>query len=46
MSKKQRPPKQQLLGDEFKIEKEFGGALLKKSHAKKARPVAIKKTMH
>ncbi len=46
MSKKQRPPKQQLLSDEFKIEKEFGGALLKKSHAKKARPVAIKKTMH
>lgn len=38
--------KQLLLGDEFKIEKEFGGAHLKKSHAKKARPIAVKKTMH
>jgi REP element-mobilizing transposase RayT len=35
-----------LLSNEFKVEKEFGGALLKKSHAKKARPIAIKKTMH
>lgn len=41
-----RKQKQLLLGDEFEAEKEFGGAHLKKSHAKKARPIAIKKTMH
>jgi len=34
------------LGDEFKIEKEFGGARLKRSHAKKARPIPTKKSMH
>lgn len=33
-------------GGEFKIEKEFGGAHLKNSHAKKARPIALKKAMH
>jgi len=38
--------KQLLLDDEFQVEKEFGGARLKKSHAKKSRPIAIKKTMH
>jgi len=38
--------KQYLLSDEFKVEREFGGALLKKSNAKKPRPIAIKKTMH
>jgi REP element-mobilizing transposase RayT len=41
-----RKQKQLLLGDEFEVEKEFGGSHLKKSHAKKARPIAIKKTMH
>ena len=41
-----RRPKQQLLGSEFKTEKEFGGACLKNSHAKKARPVHTKKAMH
>lgn len=46
MSNKRKAQKQQLLSREFKIEKEFGGALLKKSHAKKARPIALKKTMH
>lgn len=42
--------KQLILGDEIirknENKNEFGGALLKKSHAKKARPIAIKKTMH
>ena len=38
---------QQLLFDQsFKIQKEFGGALLKKSHAKKARPISTKHAMH
>ena len=45
-----RKQKQLFLSDEFekefKVEKEFGGAHLKKSHAKKARPIAVKKTMH
>lgn len=41
-----RKPKQLLLGDEFEVEKEFGGAHLKKSHAKKARPIPTKKAMH
>lgn len=41
-----RKSKQLLLGDEFKVEKEFGGAHLKKSHAKKARPIPTKKAMH
>ena len=41
-----RKPKQQLLGKEFEVEKEFGGAHLKKSHAKKARPIPTKKSMH
>jgi len=43
---KQRKPHQQLLSDEFKVEKEFGGGLLKKSHAKRPRPISLKKTMH
>lgn len=38
--------KQLVIGNEFKTQKEFGGAHLNKSHAKKARPIAIKKTMH
>jgi len=38
--------KQFLLNDEFKIEREFGGSLLKKSHAKKPRPISIKNSMH
>ena len=42
MSKKNQLP----LDEKFEVEKEFGGAHLKKSHAKKARPVPIKKTMH
>ena len=45
-SKKKLHPVQQAFSNDFKIEKEFGGAHLKKSHAKKARPIAIKKTMH
>ena len=43
---KARRPKQQLLSNEFKTEKEFGGACLKNSHAKKARPIVTKKAMH
>jgi REP element-mobilizing transposase RayT len=40
-------PKNQLrLHNEFKFEKEFGGSHLKNSHAKRARPIAIKKSMH
>ncbi len=46
MKRKQKAPKQQTFGKEFESEKEFGGVHLKKSHAKKARPIAIKKTMH
>ncbi len=38
--------KQLHLDEKFEVEKEFGGAHLRKSHAKKARPVPIKKTMH
>lgn len=38
--------KQQLLSEEFKIQKEFGGAHLKRSHAKKARPISTKMAMH
>lgn len=38
--------KQQLLDEEFKITKEFGGSLLKKSHAKKARPISTKHSIH
>jgi REP element-mobilizing transposase RayT len=41
-----RKQKQLLLNDEFQEEKEFGGARLNKSHAKKSRPIAVKKTMH
>ena len=39
---------QQMKFDHFKDEKikEFGGSLLKKSHAKKARPISVKKSMH
>lgn len=39
-------PSQQLLDYQFKVEKEFGGSLLKKSHAKKPRPISTKQTMH
>lgn len=46
MSKRKALAKQQVLGREYEFQKEFGGAHLKKSHAKKARPVAIKKPMH
>lgn len=46
MPRRSRLPKQALLSNTFKSVKEFGGAHLKKSHAKKARPIAIKKTMH
>ena len=42
MSKQKQLP----LDEKFEVEKEFGGAHLRKSHAKKARPVPIKKTMH
>jgi len=45
-AKQSKQPKQQLLGDEFKIEKEFGGSLLKKSHAKNPRPISTKHSMH
>ena len=44
--RKARQPKQQVLGSEFKVEKEFGGACLKNSHAKKARPIETRKAMH
>lgn len=33
-------------GPEFKVEKEFGGSLQKKSHAIKARPISLKNAMH
>lgn len=39
-------PKQLLLGNDFKFQKEFGGAHLNKSHAKNARPISFKKSMH
>ena len=38
--------KQMFLSDDLDVKREFGGALLKKSHAKKARPIALNKTMH
>jgi len=38
--------KQYLLNNEFVIHKEFGGALLKKSHPKKPRPISTKNSMH
>ena len=38
--------KQQLLSEEFQLKKEFGGAHLKNSHAKKARPISTKQAMH
>jgi len=38
--------KQLLLSQEFQLVKEFGGAHLKNSHAKKPRPINPKKTMH
>lgn len=38
--------KQYLLSDEFTVAKEFGGSLLKKSHAKKPRPISTKNSMH
>jgi REP element-mobilizing transposase RayT len=37
---------QYLLSHEFSIKKEFGGALLKRSHAKKPRPISTKNAMH
>jgi REP element-mobilizing transposase RayT len=43
---RKKEPSQPLLSNQLKQEKEFGGAHLKNSHAKKARPIAIKKTMH
>lgn len=51
-SKGPQKPKQLTLGHgskaekEFKFDKEFGGSLLKESHAKKKRPICTKNTMH
>ncbi|GIL16775.1 MAG: hypothetical protein BroJett040_05260 [Oligoflexia bacterium] len=44
MSKKR--PQQQLLDEQLKVKKEFGGSLLKKSHAKTSRPISTKQAMH
>lgn len=46
MGRKKSTPKQESLSSKFEEEREFGGALLKKSHAKKARPIPLKKSMH
>lgn len=46
MSRKPSIPKQQSLSSKYEEEREFGGARLKKSHAKKARPIPLKKSMH
>lgn len=48
MQRKQRQTKdrQLLLDSTLNSKKEFGGALLKKSHAKKARPISTKQAMH
>ncbi|MCC7404048.1 MAG: transposase [Bdellovibrionales bacterium] len=35
-----------LLSQEFSVKKEFGGALLKRSHAKNPRPISTKNAMH
>ena len=43
---KQRKAQQLLLDQSFKIRKDFGGSLLKKSHAKSARPLSTKEAMH
>lgn len=42
----QRNTKQLIFDKQFLSEKSFGGALLKKSHAKKPRPISTKKAMH
>ncbi len=39
-------PAQLLLHQNFKIRRNFGGSLLKKSHAKTARPFSSKETLH
>lgn len=44
MSKKRS--QQQFLNEQFKVKKEFGGSLLKKSHAKTSRPISTKQAMH
>lgn len=44
MSKKRS--QQQFLDEQFKVKKEFGGSLLKKSHAKTSRPISTKQAMH
>lgn len=41
-----RKNQQLLLDQSFKIKKIFGGSLLKKSHAKIARPISTKEAMH
>jgi len=41
-----RKGQQLLLDQSFKIKREFGGSLLKKSHAKTARPISDKEAMH
>jgi len=48
MKKKIRTRKNQqiLLNQSFKIKKEFGGSLLRKSNAKTARPISTKEAMH
>lgn len=39
-------PQQQLLNSDFALITEFGGALLKNSHAQKPRPISCKSPMH
>lgn len=43
---KKRKNQQLLLDQSFKVRKDFGGSLLKKSNAKIARPISTKKAMH
>lgn len=44
--KKGRRRRQEYLSDELRPKLEFGGSLLKKSHAKEKRPVSTKQPMH
>ena len=47
VNKTRKKPKQLSLDNtQFKTKKEFGGSLLKKSHAKEARPISTKNAMH